>query len=137
MLKTRIEWQNNVNFIANTESGNQISMDGPLDSGGNNNGARPTELLISGMGGCTAFDIICIAKKKDIDVTSFAIDIDANRTETKPSLINKIHLIYKIKADKKFKNDLEKIIKLSLKKQCSCCIILGKAVEITHSLEMI
>ena len=137
MLKTRIEWQNNVNFIANTESGNQISMDGPLDSGGNNNGARPTELLISGMGGCTAFDVICIAKQKDIDVTSFAIDIDASRTETKPSLINKINLIYKIKADKKFKNDLEKIIKLSLKKQCSCCIVLGKAVEITHSLEMI
>ena len=60
-MKTRIEWQNNVSFIANTESGNQISMDGPLDSGGNNNGARPTELLISGMGGCTAFDIICLS----------------------------------------------------------------------------
>ena len=57
-MKTKIEWKNGVNFIANTESGNKISMDGPVDSGGKNNGARPTELLISGMGGCTAFDVI-------------------------------------------------------------------------------
>ena len=47
-MKTNIEWINGVNFSANTESGNKIMMDGPVDSGGNNNGARPTELLISG-----------------------------------------------------------------------------------------
>ncbi len=135
-MKTRIEWQNNVNFIANTESGNKISMDGPIESGGNNNGARPTELLISGMGGCTSFDVMSIAKQKGIKVKKFSLDVDASRTETKPSLINKIHLIYKIKADKKYRDDFEKIIKLSLKKQCSCCLILGKSIEITYNLEM-
>ena len=50
-MKTNIEWANGVNFTANTESGNTINMDGPIDSGGSNNGARPTEVLISGMGG--------------------------------------------------------------------------------------
>jgi putative redox protein len=99
-LKTKIEWQNGVHFIANTESGNKISMDGPVDSGGENNGARPTELLISGMGGCTAFDVISIAKHKGLEDSRFEIDIDANRTNTKPSLINKIHLKYRIKSDK-------------------------------------
>ncbi len=136
-MKTKIEWQNNVNFKVNTESGHEISLDGPLESGGNNNGARPTELLISGMGGCTAFDIISIAKQKGIQVTSFELDVDASRTNTKPSLIDKIHLVYKIEAAEKYENDFEKIIQLSLKKQCSCCIIMGKAVEITHELSMI
>ena len=136
-MKTKIEWRNNVNFSVNTESGHQISLDGPIESGGNNNGARPTELLISGMGGCTAFDVISIAKQKGIKVTSFELDVDASRTNTKPSLIDKIHLVYKISPDEKYKNDFEKIIQLSLKKQCSCCIIMGKAVEITHELAMI
>ena len=136
-MKTKIEWRNNVNFSVNTESGHQISLDGPLESGGNNNGARPTELLISGMGGCTAFDVISIAKQKGIQVTSFELDVDASRTNTKPSLIDKIHLVYKIAADEKYKKDFKKIIQLSLKKQCSCCIIMGKAVEITHELSMI
>ena len=81
-MKTKIEWKNGVNFIANTESGNKISMDGPVDSGGENNGARPTELLISGMGGCTAFDVISMAKYKGLEILSFEIDIDANIDNT-------------------------------------------------------
>lgn len=135
-MKTKIEWQEGVHFIANTESGNKIYMDGPIDSGGGNNGARPTEVLISGMGGCTAFDVISIAKYKGIKISNFEIDIEAIRTDSKPSLINKMHLSYRIKSDISNKQDLESIIKLSVKKQCSCCIILSKSVDITHSLEI-
>ena len=135
-MKTNIEWIDGVNFSANTESGNIIMMDGPIDSGGNNNGARPTELLISGMGGCTAFDIICMANAKNIKIQNFNIEVDAKRTEAKPSLINKIHCTYKIKSEEKNREDLEKFIKLSIEKQCSCCVILGKAVDISFSLEI-
>lgn len=135
-MKTNIEWIDGVNFTANTESGNKIMMDGPVDSGGNNNGARPTELLISGMGGCTSFDIICMANTKNIKIKSFNLEVEAKRTETKPSLINKIHCSYRIESEEKNREDLEKFIKLSIEKQCSCCVILGKAVDITYSLEM-
>ena len=135
-MKTNIEWIDGVNFTANTESGNKIMMDGPVDSGGNNNGARPTELLISGMGGCTSFDIICMANKKNIKIKSFNLEVEAKRTETKPSLINKIHCSYRIESEEKNREDLEKFIKLSIEKQCSCCVILGKAVDISFSLEI-
>lgn len=135
-MKTNIEWIDGVNFAANTESGNKIMMDGPVDSGGNNNGARPTELLISGMGGCTSFDIICMANTKNIKIKSFNLEVEAKRTETKPSLINKIHCSYRIESEEKNREDLEKFIKLSIEKQCSCCVILGKAVDITYSLEI-
>jgi|TARA_B110000467_G_C18084021_1_gene348201 putative redox protein len=135
-MKTTIEWQDGVHFVANTESGNKIHMDGPADSGGENNGARPTELLISGMAGCTAFDVISMAKSKSIEILKLNVDIDASRTETKPSLINQIHLNYKISAPKESKEDIEKIIKISVNKQCSCCIVLSKAVNITYSLEL-
>ena len=135
-MKTKIEWQDGVHFIANTESGNKISMDCPIESWGSNNGARPTELLISGMGGCTAFDVVSIAQYKVIKISEFEIDIDASRTETKPSLINKIHLQYRIKSDESNESELNKIVKLSVKKQCSCCIILSKAADITYSLEI-
>ena len=135
-MKTNIEWIDGVNFTANTESGNKIMMDGPVESGGNNNGARPTELLISGMGGCTSFDIICMANTKNIKIKSFNLEVEAKRTETKPSLINKIHCSYRIESEEKNREDLEKFIKLSIEKQCSCCVILGKAVDITYSLEI-
>ena len=136
-MKTNIEWIDGVNFAANTESGNKIMMDGPIESGGNNNGARPTELLISGMGGCTAFDIISMAKTKNIKIENFNLEVDSTRTETKPSLINKIHCTYRIKSEEKNRKDLEKFIEISIKKQCSCCMVLSKAVDISFSLELI
>ena len=95
-MKTKIEWKSGVNFIANTQSGNKIHMDGPVDSGGENNGARPTEVLISGMGGCTAFDVISIAKHKGLEIQYFEIYIDAKRTNTKP--VSYTHLTLPTKA---------------------------------------
>ena len=135
-MKTNIEWINGVNFSAYTESGNKIMMDGPVDSGGNNNGARPTELLISGMGGCTAFDIVSMAETKNIKIENFNLEVEAERTKTKPSLISKIHCTYKIKSEEKNRDNLEKFIKLSLNKHCSCCLVLGKAIDISYSLEL-
>tara|TARA_Y100001936_G_scaffold129478_1_gene126597 strand:- start:151 stop:567 length:417 start_codon:yes stop_codon:yes gene_type:complete len=136
-MEANIKWIDGVNFSALTESGNTILMDGPVENGGNNNGSRPTELLISGMGGCTAFDIVCMAKTKKIKIKNFNLKINAQRTNSKPSLINKIHCTYIIDSDEKNKDDLEKIIQSSLNKHCSCCIVLGKAIDISYSLELI
>ena len=136
-MEANIKWIDGVNFSVLTESGNTILMDGPVENGGNNNGSRPTELLISGMGGCTAFDIVCMAKTKKIKIKNFNLKINAQRTNSKPSLINKIHCTYIIDSDEKNKDDLEKIIQSSLNKHCSCCIVLGKAIDISYSLELI
>tara|TARA_B100000676_G_scaffold144180_1_gene142660 strand:- start:1719 stop:2135 length:417 start_codon:yes stop_codon:yes gene_type:complete len=136
-MEANIKWIDGVNFSALTESGNTILMDGPVENGGNNNGSRPTELLISGMGGCTAFDIVCMAKTKKIKIKNFNLKINAQRTNSKPSIINKIHCTYIIDSDEKNKDDLEKIIQSSLNKHCSCCIVLGKAIDISYSLELI
>ena len=136
-MEANIKWIDGVNFSALTESGNTILMDGPVENGGNNNGSRPTELLISGMGGCTAFDIVCMAKTKKIKIKNFNLKINAQRTNSKPSLINKIHCTYIIDSDEKNKDDLEKIIQSSLNKHCSCCIVLGKAIDISYSLELL
>lgn len=136
-MEANIKWIDGVNFSALTESGNTILMDGPVENGGNNNGSRPTELLISGMGGCTAFDIVCMAKTKKIKIKNFNLKINAQRTNSKPSIINKIHCTYIIGSDEKNKDDLEKIIQSSLNKHCSCCIVLGKAIDISYSLELI
>ncbi len=136
-MEANIKWIDGVNFSALTESGNTILMDGPVENGGNNNGSRPTELLISGMGGCTAFDIVCMAKTKKIKIKNFNLKINAQRTNSKPSIINKIHCTYIIDSDEKNKDDLEKIIQSSLNKHCSCCIVLGKAIDISYSLELL
>ena len=63
-MKTRITWQGNVSFLAESGSGHSVLMDGAPEAGGQNLGPRPMEMLLMGLGGCTTFDVVLILKKK-------------------------------------------------------------------------
>ena len=50
-------------FEASGMSGVKVHMDAAEDIGGHNAGSRPMELLLMGLGGCTAIDVVLILKK--------------------------------------------------------------------------
>ena len=62
MIKLKLN--KNMNFNAITDSGHIISIDASKENGGKNKGPRPTELLLVGMAGCTAFDLKSYFDKK-------------------------------------------------------------------------
>ncbi|HYA39425.1 MAG TPA: peroxiredoxin, partial [Candidatus Methylomirabilis sp.] len=53
-MKTTVTWTGGVSFSATTDSGHTVVMDGAPESGGQNRGPRPMELVLVGTGGCTA-----------------------------------------------------------------------------------
>ena len=63
IMKARIKWVENVGFVAESESGHAMVMDGAPEGGGRNLGPRPMETLLMGAGGCTAYDVVHILKK--------------------------------------------------------------------------
>ncbi|MBV8465176.1 MAG: peroxiredoxin, partial [Burkholderiales bacterium] len=62
-MQSRIKWVENVSFLAQSESGHSVLMDGAPAAGGKNLGPRPMEMVLMGTGGCTAFDVVTILKK--------------------------------------------------------------------------
>jgi putative redox protein len=74
-MKTRIEWVDNAMFIGETESSHSIVMDGPEASGGRNMGPRPMEMMLTGLGGCTSFDVVNILKKSRQQVSGCVAEI--------------------------------------------------------------
>jgi putative redox protein len=62
-MHARVKWVENVCFVGESETGHAIVIDGAPESGGRNLGMRPMELLLIGMGSCTAFDVVTILKK--------------------------------------------------------------------------
>jgi putative redox protein len=136
-MKAEISWSENVRFEGNTETGHQIIMDGAPRHGGQNEGARPMELLLLGMGGCTGFDVVGILKKARADLQTLKIQLEAERAEETPAVFTKIHVHF-ILAGKGLKEALvERAIDLSAKKYCSASIMLGQTADITHSFEII
>ena len=102
-MKARIKWLENVAFVAESESGHALVMDGAPEGGGRNLGPRPMETLLMGAGGCTAYDVVHILKKSRANVTDCEVQIEAQRADEDPKVFTKIHFHFVItgKADRK------------------------------------
>lgn len=135
-MDLRVKWNKGVSFIASSEAGHEIVMDGPADLGGENKGMRPMEVLLSGLGGCTSFDVVTILKKSRQEVSDCEALISAERAETVPKVFTKIHIHFKVYGKNLNPKTVERAIELSATKYCSASIMLGQSVKITHDFEL-
>ena len=78
-MKARIKWTEGAQFVASSDSGHAVVMDGPVDGGGKNLGLRPMEMVLLGTGGCTAYDVVDILKKSRQPVRDCVVEIEADR----------------------------------------------------------
>jgi putative redox protein len=118
------------------ENGNTLVMDGSEAIGGHNKGMRPTQLLLSAVGGCSAIDIISILKKQKQQITAFEIIVDgAKESVEEYSLFRKIHIQFKLKGEID-KDKADRAAKLSMEKYCSVSKTLEPTAEITYSVHI-
>ncbi|HZH12624.1 MAG TPA: OsmC family protein [Microvirga sp.] len=132
-MKARVKWVDGMMFVGESGSGHAVVMDGAPEYGGRNLGIRPMEMLLIGLGGCTAFDVIQILKKSREAVSDCEVEVSAERAETDPKVFTKIHMDYRVKGRNLAPEKVERAIKLSKEKYCSASIMLGAVAEITHS----
>lgn len=136
-MECRVSWMGEARFDALSGSGHKITMDGPPDHGGKNQGPRPMEMLLIGVGGCSAFDVVHILRKARQDVTDCEAQLTAERVDEVPAVFKNIHIHFIVKGNKLKENQVKRAVELSAEKYCSASIMLGKAgVEMTHSYEI-
>lgn len=132
-MKARVTWLDGMAFVGESGSGHAVVMDGAPDNGGRNIGIRPMEMLLIGLGGCTAFDVVLILKRAREPVTDCTVEVSAERAETDPKVFTKIHLDYTLRGTGLAPAKVERAIKLSKEKYCSASIMLAATAEMTHS----
>ena len=135
-MKTTIKWTGDAGFTAESESGHVVTMDGPPDHGGRNRGPRPMEMVLMGMGGCTAFDVVHILRKGRQEITDCVAHIDAERADQDPKVFTRIHVHFVVSGKNLNPAQVERAIALSAEKYCSASIMLGKTAVITHDFEI-
>lgn len=124
-------------FEAKNETGNIIQMDAGENIGGRGQGVRPMQMLIMGLGGCSAIDVILILKKQRQVIDDFEIRIDAERQkDVEPALWEKVEIHYKLKGQID-RAKAERAIDLSMEKYCSVSKTLEIAgAKITYKLSI-
>jgi putative redox protein len=135
-MKARIKLIEGVSFAGQSESGHTVVMDGPPDGGGKNLGVRPMEMLLLGMGGCSAYDVVLILRKSRQQITDCVAEIDATRADTDPKIFTKIHVHFIVTGKALEEKKVEMAVKLSAEKYCSASIMLGKVADVTHDFEI-
>ena len=136
-MKATIKWLDGVSFVGESESGHAVVLDGPPDAGGRNIGMRPMEMVLVGMGGCTAFDVVSILQKARQPITDCRVELTAERADEIPKVFTRIHVHFIVHGHGLKEAQVERAVTLSAEKYCSASIMLGKTAEITHDFEII
>lgn len=136
-MKATVRWVDGMRFLGTSETGHDVVMDGAPEYGGRNQGARPMELLLLGMGGCTAFDVVHILKKGRQPIDACEAVLEAERAEADPKVFTRIHVHFVVRGQGLNRDQVYRAITLSAEKYCSASIMLGKTARITHDFEII
>ena len=136
-MKATVRWVQDAMFVGESGSGHAVVMDGAPDAGGRNLGVRPMEMLLLGLGGCTAFDVVMILKRGREPVTGCVVDIDAERADTEPKVFTRIAMRYRVSGRSLDPRKVERAVNLSAEKYCSATAILAKTAQFSHEIAII
>ena len=135
-MQARIKWIENVMYAGQSGSGHSVILDGPPEHGGNNLGIRPMEMLLLGLGGCSAFDVMRILIKARQPVLDCEVLLDAKRESLAPGVFTHIHVHFILTGNGLSEKHVQRAIQLSSEKYCSVSIMLSRAVEIKTDYEI-
>jgi putative redox protein len=124
-------------FVGESGSGHAVVMDGAPDAGGRNMGLRPMEMLLLGLAGCSAFDVVLILKRGRENITDCVVEVDGDRADTDPKVFTSVRMNYRITGRNLDRNKVERAVKLSEEKYCSASAMFSKTAQMSHTIEII
>jgi len=136
-MKARVKWVQDVMFVAESGSGHSVVIDGAPEAGGRNLGFRPMEMMLIGLGSCSAFDVLTILKRGREQVVDCVVELDGRRAETDPKVYTSVDLLYKITGRNLDRQKVERAVSLSAEKYCSASKMFCMTAKLTHRIEIV
>jgi putative redox protein len=119
MMEAKVTYVDGLRFVGEASSGHAVVMDGDPQFGGRNTAARPTELLLIGLGGCSGMDVISVLKKKKQDVRNLEMNITGERASEHPQKFTDITIEFVVTGRNISVDAVKRAVELSMEKYCS------------------
>jgi putative redox protein len=133
----KVSWVDGALFVAAGGSGHTLTMDGAPDTGGRNLASRPMEVVLMGMGGCTAIDVVSMLKKQRQDIEGVEVALIAERAQDHPMVFTEVKLVYTVRGRKLNKALVERAVSLSDEKYCSATAMIKKSAKVSHEVLLV
>jgi putative redox protein len=132
-----VKLETGMQFDAEAGSGHHMTLDAAEHGGGHNAGARPMELLLMGLGGCTGMDVISILRKKRQQVTGYEVHVAGIRAEEHPMVFVEITVEHVVTGHHIQSEAVARAIQLSEERYCGAGAMLGKVAHLTHTFRIV
>ena len=137
-MDATVVWKKGLSFTGTGHAtGFTLPLGGDPSVGGDNDGFRPTELLLVALAGCTAMDVISILAKKRQAVTSFEVKAHGERASSDPKRFTSFLVEYVIKGEGIDPDAVERAVELSEDKYCSVMATLRSAGPIERKITIL
>jgi putative redox protein len=133
MPEARVTWVEGMRFVGQGGSGHGLVVDGSAEG---KIGTSPMELVLVGLAGCTAVDVINILQKKRQAVDSFEVRVSADRAADHPRVYTRIEIEYVVRGRDLKPRAIEQAIGLSKDRYCSVSAMLAHTAEISTSFRI-
>ncbi len=137
MMTAKARLMEGMRFMAESGSGHIVTMDAGLEHGGEDLGFRPMELLLVGLAGCTAMDVISILRKKRQEVRGYTVAVSGVRAETNPMVVTEITFEHRVFGHEIDPEVVLCAIGLSESRYCGAGAMLGKTARLTHTFRIL
>ena len=133
-----VKWNGKRRFVGWDEAGHGLVMDSRPEFGGDGSGARPVDLVLYGLAGCTGMDVVSILEKKREVVTDLEIIVNGTqRADDYPHYYEHIAVEYLVTGIGVKPESVARAIELSEEKYCSVKGMFGPQVEVVTSFRVV
>jgi putative redox protein len=121
-------------YEATNPQGNTVQID--MYDPDRKKAQSPTELLLSATAACSAVDVIQILQKKRKTINGLQVVAEGTRREEHPRHFTDILLTFKLSSPDTTKEELEKVVALSVDKYCSVAATVRGVAKVRYESEI-
>ncbi|MEM8530512.1 MAG: OsmC family protein [Chloroflexota bacterium] len=135
-ISAQVVLQEDMRFSGTAGSGYSVQLDGTAEVG-SQSGLTPMEMMLIGLAGCSAMDVVAILEKKRQPVQGLEVRAFGNRRDTYPTVFDSVTLEYIVRGDGIEPEDVEHAIHLSRERYCPVWAMFGESATITATFQLV
>ncbi|MHB1131467.1 MAG: OsmC family protein [Chloroflexota bacterium] len=136
-MSSSLQFSGGMAFDVVTGTDHKLRIDSSPEVGGNDDAARPMELLLIGLGGCTGMDVVSILRKMRQPLTSYEINVSGERANEHPRVFTSILVEHIFHGQDLSETAIRKAVKLSEERYCPANAMLGAVAAIEHRIRIV
>ena len=119
-------------FVGITPDKMRIMMDGENKA---QTGMRPMQMLLNAVGGCAAYDIVAMLKKRRLVIEDYRIELRGDRFDGTPAYFTHVHAVHYFKVPGLTAEIAERFVDLGMNRYCSVAASLKAEISFEVVLE--